>query len=104
MTLPVPPHSGQGLPSICPVPLQARQMFSPVCDSPGDASSPGFLAPVSVLGIGCFSWLPLITCPPSYSADSLVPKMLGTSPTSAPGLNLYAPTVISLPSQGFGSG
>jgi hypothetical protein len=42
VTLPVPSHSGQGLPLTRPVPLQARQIFSAVCGAAGDASSPGF--------------------------------------------------------------
>ncbi|CAI08066.1 hypothetical protein ebA3440 [Aromatoleum aromaticum EbN1] len=41
MTTPVPPHSAQGLPSTTPVPLQARQVFSPVPGVPGGAWSPG---------------------------------------------------------------
>src|SRR3954452_8173911 len=40
-TLPVPPQTGQSVPSCSPLPPQWGQIFSPVPGVPGAASSPG---------------------------------------------------------------
>ena len=71
-TFPVPPHSGQGLPSTRPVPLQVRQMFSAVWGALGDAPSSWFPPGPSVPGTVRLSE-PLLICTSLSGRGSCLP-------------------------------